>query len=82
MPFRSKMLPREAFSVREALDSFTSAGARAGFEEQEKGRIREGMLADFVILGQDPFKTEPSRLHGIPVIAAYLAGKEVYRNPE
>ena len=75
-------LPREAFSVREALDSFTSAGARAGFEEQEKGRIREGMLADFVILGQDPFKTEPSRLHGIPVIAAYLAGKEVYRNPE
>ena len=72
-------LPREAFSVREALDSFTSAGAKAGFEENEKGRIREGMRADFVILGSDPFKTEPSQLHKIPVMATFLAGEEVYR---
>lgn len=75
-------LPREAFSVKEALDSFTYACAKAGFEEKEKGRIREGMLADFVILGADPFQTEPSRLHGIPVIATFLAGEEVYRSPE
>ena len=72
-------LPREAFSVREALDSFTSAGARAGFEENEKGSIQEGMLADFVVLGSDPFTTEPSQLHAVPVIATYLAGKEVFR---
>ncbi len=75
-------LPREAFSVREALDSFTVAGAKAGFEENEKGRIREGMRADFVILGSDPFQTKPSQLHAIPVIATCLGGKEVYRNPE
>ena len=75
-------LSREAFSVKEALDSFTSAGARAGFEEKKKGCIRKGMLADFVILGADPFETEPSQLHNIPVIATYLAGKEVYRAPE
>lgn len=73
-------LPEEAFSVQEALDSFTSAGAKAGFEENEKGCIREGMTADFVILGSDPFEAEPSRLHDIPVLAAYLDGKEVFPN--
>lgn len=71
-------LPREAFTVREALDSFTSAGARASFEENEKGLIREGMTADFVVLSDDPFQTEPSRLHEIYVIGTWLGGEKVF----
>lgn len=73
-------LPNEAFTVQEALDSFTSAGAIASFEEEKKGRIREGMFADFVILNEDPFQTEPARLHSISVSAVYLGGKNVYKN--
>ncbi|MBQ6342217.1 MAG: amidohydrolase [Anaerolineaceae bacterium] len=70
-------LPREAFTAQEALDSFTSAGAHASFEEHKKGRIQEGMLADFVILDQDPFETEPGEISKIKVLAVYLNGKEI-----
>ncbi len=70
-------LPQEAFTVREALDSFTSAGAAASFEEQKKGRIRKGMLADFVILSEDPFRTAPHDLHKIAVLGTFLGGREL-----
>ena len=71
-------LPREAFTVQEALDSFTKMGARASFEETIKGEIQPGMLADFVVLGENPFETDPSKLNGIPILATYLGGKQVY----
>ena len=71
-------LPGEAFSVAEALDSYTSAGAYASFEEHIKGRIEPGMLADFVILGEDPFAVELSKIKDIPVLATWLGGKQVY----
>jgi len=72
-------LPQEAFTVQEALDSYTSAGAYASFEEQVKGNIKSGMLADFIVLGGDPFQTVQTKLKDIPVLATYLAGKQVYK---
>ena len=71
-------LPEEAFTVQEALDSFTIRSAEASFEETVKGRIAEGYLADFVILGADPFETAPTQLHSIPILATYLGGRCVY----
>ena len=71
-------LPQEAFTVQEALDSFTIRSAEASFEETVKGRIAEGYLADFVILGADPFEAEPAQIHSIPVLATYLGGRCVY----
>ena len=71
-------LPHEAFSVAEALDSYTSAGAYASFEEKIKGRIEPGMLADFVILGEDPFEVDPHSIKDIPVVATWLGGNQVY----
>ena len=72
-------LPQEAFTLQEALDSFTKAGAKASFEETVKGQIQPGMLADFVVLGENPFEIEPNRIKGIPILATYLSGKQVYR---
>ena len=71
-------LPGEAFSVREALDSFTVRGAEASFDEQEKGRIREGYFADFVVLGRNPYDTLPEQLHEIKVLQTWVGGKQVY----
>lgn len=71
-------LPEEAFSVREAIDSFTMRSAEASFEENLKGCIRGGMLADFVVLDADPFRIEPSKLHTIKPKAVYFGGKLVY----
>ena len=71
-------LPDEAFTVQEALDSYTIRGAEGSFEEKIKGKICPGMLADFVILEQSPFETAPEQLHTIPVHAAYLGGRKVF----
>ncbi len=71
-------LPHEAFSVQEALDSYTSGGAYASFEEHIKGKIAPGMLADFVVLGADPFDTDPATIQNIPVRATYVGGKKVF----
>ena len=71
-------LPAQAFSVQEALDSFTIRGAEASFEETIKGKIAPGFLADFTVLSENPFETEPHRLHEIAVVGTYLGGKCVY----
>jgi|GEM_PF-4144652 len=36
------------------------------------------MLADFVVLGENPFTVDPEALHNIPVAATYLEGEKVY----
>lgn len=71
-------LPEQAFSVKEALDSFTTAGARASFDECIKGRIEQGYAADFVILGSNPFDADSSELHSVSVEKTFIAGKEVF----
>lgn len=72
-------LPDEAFTVKEALDSFTVQGAKASFEEQKKGRIAPGFLADFTVLARSPFETAPGDLHGTAVHSCHLGGRCVYR---
>ena len=72
-------LPEQALSVKEAIDSFTVEGAYASFEEYVKGRIREGMLADFVVLEENPFETEADRLREIGIWETYVGGNCCYR---
>jgi len=71
-------LPEEAFTVQEALDSYTICGAKGSFEENVKGLIKPGYMADFVILSENPFETDVQKLKDIPVCATYLAGEKVF----
>ena len=71
-------LPKEAFDLKEALDSFTQAGAFASFEEHTKGKIAPGHCADFVVLGDDPFQTAPAKIKDIPILQTWLEGKQVW----
>ena len=70
-------LPGEAICVKEAIDSFTRAGAYASFEEDTKGRIAPGHYADFVVLGEDPFRSDPAKLRDIPILQTWLEGSRV-----
>ena len=72
-------LPEEAFTVEQALRSFTAAGAFASFEEDKKGQIEPGMAADFVVLGGNPFETDVSSIKDIPVLQTFLGGRQVFR---
>jgi len=71
-------LPHEAFSVQEAIDSYTIESAVASFEENVKGRIQPGMLADFVVLGANLFEIDPHTIKDVPVCATFLGGRQVY----
>ena len=72
-------LPHEALTVRQAIDSYTIHSAHATFEEDVKGRIAPGCLADFVVLGESPFSADAYAIADIPVLATYTGGKCVYR---
>lgn len=71
-------LPEESFTRQEALDSYTIRSAEGSFEENKKGRIAAGMLADFVVLGQNFFEVPENEIKDIPVCAVYLGGKAVF----
>ncbi len=57
-------LPDQAFTVQEAIDSFTTRSAEGSFEENFKGRIAPGMAADFVVLDQNLFEIPGKRYQG------------------
>ncbi len=70
--------PEEAMTVEEALQSYTTESAHAAFEENIKGAIRPGFLADFVILSQNPFEVAPNKLATIEPLKTFVGGKLVY----
>ena len=68
----------EKFTVQEAIDSFTIKGAEASFEEPQKGSIKTGLLADFVVLAENPFTANVHQIKDILISATYLGGRKVY----
>lgn len=70
----------QCISVEEAIFVGTVNGAYASFEENLKGSIEPGKLADLVVLGRDPFKEDPSTLVTIPVERTMVGGKWVYES--
>ncbi len=67
--------PKQRITIQEALQVGTINGAYASFEENLKGSISPGKLADLVVLGRDPFREDPSKLIGIPVQRTMVEGQ-------
>jgi predicted amidohydrolase YtcJ len=72
--------PRQRISVAEALRVGTLHGAYASFEEDLKGSIRPGKLADLVVLGADPMRALPSQLMKISVERTMIGGRWVFES--
>jgi len=70
--------PSQRITVEEALRICTVNGAYASFEENEKGTITAGKLADFVILAEDPHDVDPDLIKEIQVIRTVLGGRTVH----
>jgi predicted amidohydrolase YtcJ len=66
--------------VDEALRVCTLNGAWASFEEQDKGSLEPGKLADLVVLGRDPLAEDPQTLVTIPVERTLVGGRWVYES--
>src|SRR5258708_11068548 len=67
--------PKQKITVEEAIRVGTINGAYASYEENLKGSIEAGKLADLVVLGRDPFKENPSTLITIPVERTMAGGR-------
>lgn len=71
-------LASQCISVKEAIDAYTISPAFASFEENIKGSITPGKLADFVILSENIFKIPLNEISSIEVISTYFNGELVY----
>ncbi len=72
--------PDQRVTVDQAIRAWTCGGAFASFEEQEKGSLKVGKLADMIVLARDPWDTPPSELKDIEVDCSVVGGRIVYRN--
>jgi len=70
--------PNQKITVEEALKIYTANGAYASFEEDTKGTIEIGKLADLVVLSTDPTAVDPMGIKDIPVERTIVGGKTVY----
>lgn len=71
--------PEQRLTRAEALRSWTIDGAYAAFEEDRKGSITPGKLADFVMLSDDIMQVAPERVWKAQVVMTVLDGKIVYQ---
>jgi predicted amidohydrolase YtcJ len=71
--------PEQRISVREALKAYTSDAAWSAFEENEKGTLAPGRLADFVVLSQDILSVPADAIVQTKVDATAVGGKVVFQ---
>ena len=69
----------EALTAEDAIVLYTRNAAYASFEEDTKGTISPGKLADLVILEKDPRKVIPSMISKIRVLGTIVGGNVVYQ---
>jgi predicted amidohydrolase YtcJ len=71
-----------ALSRSEALKGMTKWAAYANFEEDEKGSIEVGKVADFVLLTNDIMVLNDSEILATEVLATFLGGEMVYQRKQ
>jgi len=71
-------LPEERVSVEEAIQMYTLDAAYGAFEEDKKGSIESGKLADMIVLSANPYEIPPDKIGEIEVEMTIVGGKIVY----
>ena len=68
----------QKLSVAETIEAYTMGSAYAEFQEKEKGSITAGKLADMVLLSDNIFSIDHSRIRDTKVLKTFVGGKIVY----
>ncbi|MBI3695916.1 MAG: amidohydrolase, partial [Acidobacteria bacterium] len=72
--------PRQKVTIEEAIRVGTLHGAYASYEENLKGSIEAGKLADLVVLGRDPTKEDTMSIIRIPIERTMVGGRWVFES--
>jgi predicted amidohydrolase YtcJ len=70
--------PEQKLTVAEAVHAYTMGSAYAEFQEQEKGSITPGKLADMVLLSDDIFSIDPVKIRDVKVLKTIVGGKVIW----
>jgi predicted amidohydrolase YtcJ len=71
-------IPDQKISVEEAVHAYTVGSAHAEFQENDKGTIASGKLADIVMLSRDIFKIDPAEIEKVRVVLTLMDGRVVF----
>lgn len=70
--------PEQRISPLEAVRAYTTYAAAMCFDEERRGSIEPGKIADFTLLGADPCAVPPENIRYIPILATISAGRLVW----
>jgi len=70
--------PEQKLTVAEAIEAYTMGSAFAEFQENEKGSITPGKLADMVLLSDDIFTIYPAKIREVTTLTTIVGGKTVW----
>ncbi|WP_408007905.1 amidohydrolase [Pseudalkalibacillus sp. A8] len=72
-------IPDEKLPLDKMYKSYTETGAYLDFQEDKKGKLEEGYVADLILLSDDPAEVEPHKLKDIQVMETWFDGERVYK---
>ena len=67
--------PEQRISILDAVRMYTRSAARLSFDEEQRGTLTDGKVADFVVLDRNPLTQKPEDLKDIKVLQFYLKGQ-------
>ncbi len=71
-------VPEQKITIPEAIEAYTMGSAYAEFQENEKGSLTRGKLADIVILSDDLFAVNPKNIPDVKVVTTIVGGRVVW----
>jgi predicted amidohydrolase YtcJ len=74
-------VPEQNITVEQALRGYTLEGAYASFEEDRKGMIKAGMLADMALIDRDLTAIPPETIRDAQVLKTIVGGRVVFSRP-
>ncbi|HUJ52884.1 MAG TPA: amidohydrolase family protein, partial [Steroidobacteraceae bacterium] len=75
------LLPEQSVPLSVMVDAYTLNAAYALRQEKTTGSLEPGKRADLIVIDRDIFAIDPFELHATRVLATYLDGREVQRDP-
>ena len=71
-------VPGEKISIYEAMKAYTSMGAFSSFEENKKGMLKPGYLADVIVFSQDLFTIPSMEIHRTKIDLTLVDGRKIF----
>ncbi len=75
-------LPNEKLSEEQVVDAFSTHSAYLEYREEMKGKVKEGMLADLVVLSDNLLEVDKNHLDHVKVVHSFCNGKSTFKHSQ